>query len=120
MRTTTLAPSFFSFFQTSHAGFTAWPWMAHFISYSLCLCVLPFWTHHIQDLHDYRRHGLQKDTDVQPERAPPRIRNIETDHFLECCLVLSADLPESGHTGKGVEPIGLPQSVFLRFVWYAW
>src|SRR6266446_7300370 len=120
MRTTTLPPSFVSFSQTSYSGFQA---LALDGSFHFSLTVPDMscrFGHTIQDLRDYRRHGLQKDTDVQPERALPRIRDIETDHLLECCLVLPADLPESRHTGKRVEPLGLPQSVFLRFVWNTW
>src|SRR6266436_9842257 len=72
------------------------------------------------DFDVYRRHRPQEDLDIQPKGSAAGISNIETNHFVECRLVLSTDLPQPGHARNRIKPTSLPRPILFRLIGNTW
>src|SRR5262245_26219457 len=66
---------------------------------------------------NHRGGRREKDLDVEPERARPRISKIEAYHLVERRAAATGDLPQAGESGfRFQDSAPMPRLVVLEFV----
>jgi hypothetical protein len=69
---------------------------------------------------EYHGNCRHQDSEIQPERPPGLVPDVQTYHFLECGSVLAANLPQPRQAWNDIETSSLPHPVFQSLIQDTW